>query len=588
MAESVYLRSGPPYPLATMPRAQARAFLLYVGVDPVNFGAYEGQGYLLALTPFDAAQALDIVGPPYPCGTMPRRKARTTVSQGKAVTIYPAATGNAARSSANNDTPAATWVPGKLSGAFNYEISIFSGGDPTQGGTSTVGILELIDPDGELDSLRTLGWDGAPVELRRGTPEAAFNSYSTVARLSTAGLRYSTRKKEVLLRDLAWQLTQAELHGQRYGGTGAADGDAALVGIIKPIVLGEVFNITPTLINANSLIYQVSCTSVLAVDSVKDGGAALAATTDYPTYAALAAAVIAPGYFGTCNALGLFKIGAASVYIITADVRGDNDTINGIAYPHTRASIARRIATGRGNIRLSDPANIDSSSFEYLEQYQSATIGYFWNSDITKADALSEVMAGCLGWWTVRLSGQLAVGQLEDPSAAAPVFSLAYPSAAMAGESRVDEPAMTDYRPPRRSTLMGWSRNYTPLSTNQIAGSIAVTPTLNAIYQQASRYTTSEDLWVAAGYPSSPVVSVSGGFVSESAAALEGNRQMRLLRTRRDVFEVPAVLDPFGDYAGRIIGITDAQRIGLAASWRGFCFGVAVNGGAKITLKLWG
>lgn len=586
MGDPVYLRGAPPQPFGTIARAVPRAFILYTGVDPLNLGSHEGKGYLLALTPFDAALTLDIPAPPMPFGCIDRRTARYFTSQGKAATIYPAATGNAARSSANTDTPAATWVPGKLSGAFNYEISLFAGADPTQGGTATVGILELIDPDGEMDDLRTLGWDGAPLMLKRGEPEAAFSTFATVANLSTAGLRYNTRKKEILLRDLAWQLTQAELHGQRYGGTGSADGDASLAGRIKPLAIGEVFNITPVLINATGLVYQVSCTSVLAIDAVKDGGAELAIDADYATYALLAAASVASGHYATCLALGLFKIGAAPVYIITADVRGDNDTINGIAYPHTRAHVARRIATGRGNIRLSDLTQIDLTAFEYLEQYQSATLGYYWDGETTKAEALAEVMAGCLGWWTMRLNGTLAVGQLEDPSTAVPLFSLAYPASDNSVESRVDEPAMTDYRPPRRATLMGWSRNYTPMAVNQIAGAVA--QATSAILQRPTRYTTSEDLWVAAGFPTAPVASIDGGFAEESAALLEGNRQARLLRARREVFEIPAVVDPFGDYVGRVISITNADRLGLSTARRLFCFGIAVNGNAKPILKLWG
>ena len=584
MAEIVY-HGGPPFPFGTIARDVARAFILYAGVDPANLGAHEGKGYLLSLAPFDAELTIDLPGPPLPFGCIDRRTARYFTSQGRAATIYPAATGNAARSSAATDTPADTWVPGKLSGAFNYQISLFSGADPTGGGSATVGIFELIDPDGELDDLRTLGWDGAPIELKRGEPEALFNTFSTVAKLTTAGLRYNTRKKEILLRDLAHQLTQGELHGQRYGGTGGADGDASLAGRIKPIAIGDVFNISPVLINATGLIYQVSCTSVLAIDAVKDGGAALAVDADYATYALLAAAVVASGHYATSKALGLFKLGATPVYLITADVRGDNDTINGITYPHTRASIARRIATGRGNIRLSDPDEIDLAAFEYLEQYQSATLGYFWDGEISKAAAIAEVMAGCLGWWTMRISGKLAVGQLEDPATAVPLFALAYPSAANDTESRLDEPAMTDYQPPRRATLMGWRRNYTPMSANQIAGAAAADA---AILQAASRLVTADDPWVSSGYPTAPVVTVAGGFSSQSAATLEANRQMRLLRTRREVFEIPAVLDPFGDYAGRVISITDAERLGLGAAWRGFCSGVAVNGGAKIILKLWG
>ena len=292
------------------------------------------------------------------------------------------------------------------------------------------------------------------------------------------------------------------------------------------------------------------------------------------------------GQYATCKALGLFKIGATPVYIITADVRGDNDTLNGIAYPHTRAHIARRIATGRGSIKLYDPIDIDGTAFEYLEQRQTATLGYFWDGEITKAEALAEVMAGCLGWWTMRLDGTLAIGQLEDPAGVAPLFSLSYPTDSGSAESRVDEPAMTDYQSPRRATLMGWSRNYTVMSRNQIAGAVAAATA--AIYQQATRYTTSEDLWIAGGYPSAPIVMVNGGFDSESAAQMEGDRQRRLLRDRRELFAIPAVIDPFADVAGRVINIANSNRLGLGTSRNLFCVGIAVNANSKPILKLWG
>ncbi len=586
MGDRVYLRAAPPQPFGTIARDVERAFLLYAGVDPLNLGSHEGQGYLLALAPFDPALTLDIPGPPLPFGCIDRRLARCFTSQGRAVTIYPAATGNAARSSANDDTPAATWVPGQLSGAFNYEIGIFSGADPAGGGSATVGVLELLDPDGELDDLRTLGWDGAPLMLMRGEPDAAYSTFSTVARLTTAGLRYNVRKKEVLLRDLAWRLNQAELHGQRYGGSGGTDGDPSLAGQIKPLAIGSVFNISPVQINAAGLVYQVSCSSVLAIDAVRDGGAPLAFSVDHANYALLAAATVAPGAYVTCIALGLFRLGSAPVYLITADVRGDNDVTNGLSYPHTRAQIARRIATGRGNIRLKDPDQLDLAALEALEQRQTATLGYYFDREITKAAALAEVMAGCLGWWTMRLDGRLAVGQIEDPANAAPLFSLSYPGDGATGEIRVDEPAMTDYRPPRRTTLMGWSRNYTVMASNQIAGSVA--QSLAAIWRQETRFTSSDDPWVAASYPTAPVVSVAGGFAEEAAARLEGDRQMRLLRTRREVFEIAVVMDPFADVVGRVINVANANRLGLGASRNLFCFGVAVNANAKPILKLWG
>src|SRR5581483_1163226 len=308
MGDKVYLRAAPPFPGGTIDRDIARAFLIYVGADPFNLGTHEGKAYLLRLSPFDSSLTLDLPGLPFPGGAIDRRKARSFTTQGRSATIYPAATGNAARSSSPTDTPANTWVPGKLNGNFNYEINLWKGADPLSGGSNTIGVLELDDPDGELDGLRTLGWDGAPLQLLRGEPDAAFSSYSVVANLSTAGILYDLRKKQIKLRDLAWQLNQAELHGLRYGGTGGEDGDATLTGIIKPYAVGQVFNITPVQINAALLCYQVSCSSVRAITAVKDGFKALTNDGDFPDYASLAAATVAGGHYATCLAKGLFRI----------------------------------------------------------------------------------------------------------------------------------------------------------------------------------------------------------------------------------------------------------------------------------------
>jgi len=586
VGDRVYLRAAPPAPFGTIARDVARSFLLYTGVDPLNLGSHEGKAYLLAITPFDSALTVDLPAPPLAFGCIDRRSPRYLTSQGKTATIYPAATGNAARSTLPTDTPASTWVPGKLSGAFNYEITLFTGGNPLGGGSATIGVLELTDPDGELDALRTLGWDGAPLQLLRGDPDALFSTYEVVANLSTAGFVYNTRKKEIRLRDLAWRLNVAELHGQRYTGAGNADGDATLKGRIKPYCVGPVFNITPVQINATGLIYQVSCSSVLAIDAVRDGGVPLTADADYATYALLAAVTPASGHYATCRALGLFKLGAAPTYLITADVRGDNDTINGITYPVTRAAIARRIATGRGNIRIADPDGIDLTSHQTLDLRQTATLGYFWDREITKAEALAEVMAGCLGWFCVRLNGRLAYGQLEDPSISTPMFSLSYPTDANDGEVRVGPPAMVDYPARRRSTLMGWARNYTPMDTNQIAG--AVTQADALIYRADGRYTSTADLWVGAAYPSAPIITVQGGFSTEAAAQLEGDRQQRLFRNIREAFEIEATIDPFADVAARIITVANSNRLGLGSSRNFFCSGIAVNGNGRPVLRLWG
>jgi hypothetical protein len=202
-------------------------------------------------------------------------------------------------------------------------------------------------------------------------------------------------------------------------------------------------NVTPVEIVASLLCYQVSCSSVQSI-AAYDGGAPLTLTGDYPTYADLAAATIAGGSYATCLAEGIFRVGAAPVYVITATVEGDADVINGHTAPSTRVEVARRIVTGRGNLRFNDPDDLDLASFEALADRQTGAVGFYWDQEITKAAALSEVMKGCMGWWTVRLNGLLAVGQLEDPSTVPPLFSLSYPvdDDDSGVEYRVDEPVV--------------------------------------------------------------------------------------------------------------------------------------------------
>jgi hypothetical protein len=561
-------------------------FAIYTGVDALNLGAFEGLGYLLQLQPFDASVRIDFPAPPMAFGCIDFPAPLHFSTQGAMTSIYPAATGNAARSSLPTDTPANTWVPGRVNLGWNFSIKLFGGADPTTAGTVTLGVIQLEDPEGELDGLLSLGLDSAPLTITRGDPSAMFNSWSVVAKMATSGMLYDPRKKEIQLRDLAWQLSQGPLHGILYGGTGGADGDASLLGALKPYTVGQVFNISPVQINAAQLIYQVSHTSVLAIDAVRDGGAPLSIGADFPDWASLAAASVTSGSYATCLALGLFRLSATPVFIVTADVRGDNDFINALGYPSTRAQIARRIATGHGPMRLSDPAQIDITAFHALDQNQPATIGYYWTSAMSKADALNECMAGCLGYWCVRVNGLFAAGQLEDPATATPVFTLNFPAAGLTDEVRVGEPSMTDYAPPRRATVMGWAKNYTVMSLNQIAGSVSLV--LSAIYQVTTQQTTSNDPWVANGYPSSPVVIIDGGFAFKADAQLEGDRQQRLCRVRREAFDLPAAIDPFGDVVARVITLANANRLSMGASKKFFAYGITVNGDAMPILSLWG
>lgn len=557
MAGVVYQYGGPPFSFGSVDAVIPFAFPISEGVDPANLDAHEGRGLLLVASPYNSATD-------------------------SSPTIYPAATHG--RSTLPTDTPASTWVPARLKGEINLGVELFSGADPTQKGSQGVGSLELIDPEGELDGLLSLGWDGASIELRRGDPAAPYSTWTSVAKLTAAGMLGGLQEKELRLRDITWKLVTTELHGQRYAGTGGIEGDAPLAGRPKPYCAGYVRNITPAPITAAKLIYQVSWSSVAAITAVYDGRAALAFAANYGSYAALEAAVIPGGQYATCLAKGLFRLGASPVRDITADVTGDADVINGTPGPTTRAAIVRRIATGIGTVTLSDSEQIDFVSFGVFESQQPAPVGWYWDQPGSKADAIDEVLAGCLGYWIVRPNGRLCIGLVDDPTALSPSLLLSYPAIG-AGEIRLGEPQMTDWLSPRRGTHIGWGRNYTIQSRSVLAG--AVSDADAQVYAKDTRYASVESATIAAKYPSSPTVYLMGNYRDEADALAEATRQQNLFSVARTRWSVPVTMDPLADVVTQVARFDNLNRLGWGDS-KSFLICGLDAAGPSVELKLWG
>lgn len=578
MASTIYL-TGFPGPSGTVDYPALAQFPVDVGADAVDLQSSRGLSYLLRAAPPDPGTNIVLSGgAPYPSGMTDWPTPFQVEWPGARTVIYPAA--SLGRSTAPDDTPANIYVPGKLNGPINYGISLFDGIEPTTGGKGGVGTITLIDPDGELDGLIDLAWDGASLDILRGNPLAAFSTFEVVGRLTTNGLLYDQRRKEIRLRDLGWQLAAAELHGLRYGGTGGADGDASIAGQMKPYAVGPVYNCEPTQVSAALLIFQLSCSSILAVDAVRDGGVPLAFDADYAEWTALAAAAVPASKYATCLVRGLIRLGSAVVYTLTVDLRGDNDTINGQVYPSTRGQIARRIATGRGTIALSD-AQIDFAALNYMEQEQAGTVGFYFKDAITKAEALTEVMAGCLGWWAVRANGLLALGFLEEPTRS-PALTIQYPEDFGSSEPQM----MQTYQAPRRATYVGWQRNYTPQDPSRLAGSVDAAAAL--LYRGTERFASSSDGFQASLWPTAAAVYVSGGFSQEAAANAEAARQQRVMGVRRERWRVTVPCDPFANLLGKVIQIYGFTRYGWAGARKFICVGMSFASSKSVALDLWG
>jgi hypothetical protein len=587
--ELVLAYGAPPLPFGSVDDLdEFGAWALYAGVDPLNLGAHEGKHLLLVAWPFDPAAEIEIPAPPLPFGDAGDGTLQEFTIAGSADPIWPAATFG--MSTLPDDVPPNLPIDGRLDGAFNFTVDLFGGADPLTDGTAGFGALKLIDPDGHFDDLLALGWDNARIQLKRGDASQRLADWQVVAELTAAGILADANGKTIDIRDLGWKLT-AELHGQRWTGQGGAGGDARLGGKVIPYAAGFVSNVTPEQESAAALIYRVSTGRIRAIPAVRDGGQPLLQGADYATYADLAAATAAsaipPATYATCLAEARFALGSSPVFDITCDVEGDDGTIDGQSFPRTRAQIARRIATRLGAVHLDEASQLDFAAFTAMELAQPADVGFYWSdpNGISKAAALTEVMRGIMGWWTVRPSGQFAVGFVDDPEAGSPELVLEYPAPG-AGERRLMDPRLEVTLPPRRATFVGFAKNYTPQAPASLASGLSAEDI--ALYGAATRYAGTADQWTANSYPASPTVYVDGNYRFEADAQVECDRQQRIWSRARSLYSIPAVLDPHADVLGRRARIDNLNRLGFGAMKRLLIRGFDAPAGSIVTLKGWG
>ncbi len=451
------------------------------------------------------------------------------------------------RSTTAADTPASIHVPPSLGSPPTFQLSLFDGVDPVLNPRGSIGSVVLDDPKGVLDTYAFYVTDGGLLELRRGTPGAALSTFTTVASLTTAGLTFGHETKEFRLHNLTRILEAATLHDERFSGEGGAGGDASLAGVLKPYCVGRVRRVPAVLMNTATRIYMVSCTPIEAIDGVAEGGASLTFSgNDRADYAALAAATITPGYYDTCLAEGLFRTGASALYDITADVQGDK---TGGVYVETRGDIAKRIVT-RSGVGLT-AGQIDGTALAALNSAKPETCGFYWGSEITKAQALIEVMQGILGYWYINLSGSLILGFLSAPGSSPDVV---YEFGNQTGAPEM----MESVRPPRWKTSISYQRNN--LQGGRIAGIIP--DALKVVFTQDAQWASEVTETTYNKYPSAIEKRTYSGLWDEADAQTEATAQQTLLSTPLGRWRIPIYEDPFvlAGYLGRRVGISNYPR----------------------------
>lgn len=415
---------------------------------------------------------------------------------------------------------------GTLAQPLNFTRSIL-GGDTIGVFTTGDGTLSIDNTDALYDFLiAQYAIDGREIVVKVGRVGDSYDDYFVVFAGTASDWNVTEQSVDVTLRDNSYKLT-VPAQPNVYGGTGGADGGTDLAGKRKPRAFGHVLNVSPPLVVPASLIYQVNDGPVSDVVAVYDRGSALGNGSDHASYALLAAATVAAGFYDTCFAEGYFRLGSSPVGTVTADVDGDS---TGGTFAVSSGAIVRRIVAT--STVLVDPDDLYLPAFAALELAQAAAIGYWLGSDDTAsvADVLANVMGGIGGWAGFRRSGKLEAAIFVAP-AGVPVAR--YDRTAIRDIKREQLPSALT--PPPFRQRVAYQRSWTVQT--DLAG--AVSADRRAFVAESYRLSESSSASIALDHPfAQDPDPVESYFADQADAQAEADRRLALYGSARSLYRV--------------------------------------------------
>jgi hypothetical protein len=261
--------------------------------------------------------------------------------------------------------------------------------------------LDVLIASGQFPRVQRYDWAGAECRLQRlsggSLVDVALMLVDSFASEDMAlGLRL------VAARDLF----DADVLRSTYAGTTGAEGGADLKGQLKPWVFGRALNVEPVFIDQIDNVFQVSgYGAVQAISTVYERGSSFGASVgNFANYAALVAANIPEGRWGTCHAQGMFRLGAPPAGVITCDVDGDN--VGG--FLRRTGAILSQIAT---RIGLVD--KVTSSSMTALDTAVARNVNIVIREQTSFMELAQRMLAPCNAVGSVSPAGRLIASRVS-------------------------------------------------------------------------------------------------------------------------------------------------------------------------------
>lgn len=378
------------------------------------------------------------------------------------------------------------WVPA-ITQPPALRISLFDGAFASAVSVAQAGMQ--INVAGPLlrafPNIGRYAWAGAKVEIYAQDPDTAWPwpavfvgkvaSYARAAQSLTLSLQIDTEP------------FQADVLSAKYAGTGGAEGSVDLAGRVKPLVIGWALNVEPVLIDATNSVYQFSgygpIEEVVALfERGSDFGPEVA---DYADYAALVAASIPPGTWGTCLAEGMIRLGAPAYGVITGDVKGHKV---GASTPRLTGAVIAELA----NIADLDSALINASSLSALDTAVPYPINLVLDSQVSVLEIAQKLALPCNAQAGIGLDGRLFAARINLAASAQMTLHAQGKRKPLVTDSREEYVS-----PPFWRTVLGANRCWRVHSKDEIAFEAPFVP--RGLYDPAETYREGQFVDIADG-----------------------------------------------------------------------------------------
>jgi len=447
------------------------------------------------------------------------------------------------------DTPANIAYLPIINTSLTYSESISLDGSPSM----SYGDLELNNTNGEYDHWADYVWAGRSINIFIGDHRDIRDNFTKIYTGIVSDIDFKDRNTiNISIRDILEKLN-TPITATLIGGTGAN------ASVLRPLIFGEVFNITPVLLDAATLTYMVHNGIIERIIEVRDNGVPL---------------ILNVGYTED-NTTGTFQLLRAAAGTITCSVQGEQNTVNPFTgalilgnWASTVARIIQLIITKYGDSQIV-ASEMDLTALEDFNAAHTTPVGIYINSNMNVISACQELAASVGAQFTSTRKGLITLLKITTPVTDAGSKSIDDNSIIQGSVS------ISNKVPVQAAVKLGYCRNWTT-QTSLLTG---IPEDNKLLFTEEYLLVGVVDNTVKTLYKLSAEPVIKNTLLltdAEGAVTNEANRLLNLWKVPRFVYTMECTVNFLVVKLGEMVKLTH-YRFGLSSAKSGQVISVSTN-----------